>query len=263
LTGDPDTILCRIDIREQSQDAVAVGRPSGKCINVRKIIARAPSGRTASLLEWTEASEVELPLSRVRGETIVEELCRALRIGAEDGSQAVAIRPCGLVDAGHAIRDWTIGDVFVKGRAGLLALEQKGDVIFWKRKGRAREKYDVACLEVSAEFATTPGIRRTLDGYQVAHAPSWALRCGWSRRGGHQKEYSGWRNRLQARRRRCASGIANSWDSKLRLRLEDHNGLIGTRNNRFGDGDQSVLLTEHTQSWRTRFATVELRCSAR
>ena len=58
---------------------------------------------------------------------------------------------------------------------------------------------------------------------------------------------------------RCATyNVQGAGDAGLRQRVKHDDGLVGARHNRFGDGDELVLLAEDTEARRLRTVGFEL-----
>ena len=106
---------------------------------MRQVVARARPRRAAFFFQRTVAGEIELPFSRIRRQQLLQKLCGALRIIAQNFPQTFGFRRFRLVEPRDAVFARPIRDVFVIRGAGLLLPEQEFALFRGNGERRARE----------------------------------------------------------------------------------------------------------------------------
>lgn len=157
--GQPNAVLRRIDVREETQDAIAVGGTRGKRIDVAEVVARVQAGSAAPLFDGSVAGVIEFPLVRVRRKELGEEFSGRLRIGAEDFAELLALGGFRFVEAGDAIFGGTVRDILVIRGASLLLAKERLAVSCGDLEWSARKEKNIAGFQLRAEPVSAVGAR--------------------------------------------------------------------------------------------------------
>jgi hypothetical protein len=125
LGSEPNAILGRVYVGEETENAGTVGGAGGKRIKMQEVVARVDTSRPAFFFHRTKTGEIEFPFGGVGEKKAREELDRALRIIAENAAKFSGFGLFGGVKTSDTVFGWAIGNVLVISGTGLLAAEEE------------------------------------------------------------------------------------------------------------------------------------------
>ena len=94
--GEPHAVLGGINVGEEAQDAVAVGRAGGKGVHVAEIVAGVQACGAAAFFDGAVAGVIELPVASVGRKQFAEEFCCGVRVVAKNGAKLLGFGGFGL-----------------------------------------------------------------------------------------------------------------------------------------------------------------------
>src|SRR5438552_459556 len=144
--ADPDPGPRRVQVDEEAQDAIAVGRAVGARVHVDELVARVWRKAAAPFLHGAEAGGPGRPAAGEAGHGAPEEFPHLEPMLAQDPLRAVA-HQSGRLDARQLLRAGVVADVLATEEWGQTLAEKPLIIRRWKRYRALREVNDAALLQ--------------------------------------------------------------------------------------------------------------------
>ena len=150
--GNPDAIARRIQVDEEAEDAIAVGRAVCPRVDVDQFVGGVPGKVAPFLFEGPEAARSHPHPPREGGHRPGEEGADPRRMSGEDAAGPF-LDPTGRLQPGQAVRLGIQADVLARQERRKRRAQELLIVRGRQRDGGAREANDLAALERAGKIA--------------------------------------------------------------------------------------------------------------